>query len=257
MRFRLAWLVVALWLLQACAPFRAVQGPIPQVSDEQSCGVVARHLIVLLPGLRDVPADFIAEGFVQAVRSRQLDADIVLLDAHVGYYNERQIVHRLHDEVIVPARAKGHESIWLVGISLGGLGTLLYSEAHPQTISGFYVMAPYLGDKALVNEIGAAGLANWIPGKTQRLGSQGWRLAQSYLSGATGLPMGHIGYGDHDRFAQANAIWASALPQSHRYVVPGGHDWRTWKALWSQFLDSGVIDQTQRVNRPCGNALPS
>ena len=81
------------FLLQACAPFRAVQeGPLSKGGDEQSCGVTARHLIVLLTGLRDLPTNSIAKGFVQAVRSRQLDADITLLDAHVGYYNERQIV---------------------------------------------------------------------------------------------------------------------------------------------------------------------
>lgn len=231
MKCRMACVAAAVLLLQACAPFRAVQGPIPQVSDEQSCGVVARHLIVLLPGLRDLPADFIAEGFVQAVRSRQLDADITLLDAHVGYYNERQIVRRLRDEVMAPARAKGHESIWLVGISLGGLGSLLYSQAHPQAIDGFYAMAPYLGDKALVSEIAPAGLANWCPGEAERLGSQAWQLAQSYLSGAPGLPQGHIGCGKSDRFAQANAVFASALPPSQRCVVAGGHDWRSWKTL--------------------------
>jgi pimeloyl-ACP methyl ester carboxylesterase len=259
MRIRLAWVAGVLPLLlslPACAPFRAVEGPIPQVSDEQSCGEQARHLIVLLPGLRDLPADFVDEGFVQAVRERQLDADITLLDAHVGYYNERQLVSRLRDEVIAPARAKGYESIWLVGISLGGLGSLLYSQAHPQDISGFYAMAPYLGDKAMVKEIVDGGLAQWRPGEPQPLGGEAWQLAQAYLGGTPGLPQGYIGYGESDRFAQANAAFAAALPPSHRYVAEGGHDWRAWKNLWAQFLDSGVLGQTQRAQRACAKALP-
>jgi pimeloyl-ACP methyl ester carboxylesterase len=251
---RLGWMGVLL-VLQACAPHRAVQGPIPLVSDQQACGVQAGNLIVMLPGLRDFPADFVAEGFVAAVRQRQLDADITLLDAHVGYYNERQIVSRLHDEVIAPARARGYERIWLVGISLGGLGSLLYSQAHPQDITGFYAMAPYLGEKSTVKDVTTQGLAQWQPAEPEPMGTPAWRLAQAYLSGGAGLPRGHIGYGADDRFAQANALWATALPPGHRYVVEGGHDWRTWKALWERFLDTGVVGQTQRIHQPCAIVL--
>jgi pimeloyl-ACP methyl ester carboxylesterase len=254
---RVAGVLLFLSLLQACAPYRKVQGPILQVNDEQTCGTPARHLIVLLPGLRDLPADFVDEGFVQAVRERQLDADITLLDAHVGYYNERQIVSRLQSEVIAPARAKGYESIWLVGISLGGLGSLLYTWAHPQDITGVYAMAPYLGDKAMVKEVIDGGLAQWRPGVPDRLGSEAWQLAQAYLNSAPGLPQGFIGYGESDRFAGANAVFATALPPGHRYVAAGGHDWGAWKSLWAQFLDSGLLGRTQRTHRACAEALAS
>lgn len=255
MGFRAAWLVASLLLLQGCAPFRKVEGPIAQVNDEQSCGERAGQLIIMLPGLYDLPADFVDQGFVQAVRERQLDADITLLDAHVGYYNERQIVDRLRSEVIAPARAKGYERIWLVGISLGGLGSLLYSQAHPQDITGFYAIAPFLGEKATVKDVIAQGLANWQPAEPEPIGSQAWRLAQAYASGASGLPQGYIGYGEDDRFAQANALLATALPPGHRYVAPGGHDWRAWKNLWGQFLDGGFIGKTQRPSQACPNAL--
>lgn len=251
MIFRMACVATVVLTLQACAPNRAVQGPIPHVSDEQACGERARNLIVLLPGLRDLPSDFVAEGFVRAVRARHLDADIQLLDAHVGYYNERQIVGRLHNEVIAPAHAQGYERIWLVGISLGGLGSLLYTQTHPQAITGFYAMAPYLGEKSLVKEVVDRGLAQWRPSEPAQLGGETWRLAQDYLNSVPGLPQGYIGYGESDRFAQANAVFATALPPSHRYVAPGGHDWPTWSVLWAQFLDSGVMGKTQRAYRPC------
>ena len=257
MRFRLVCVAAVALSLQACAPYRAVQGPIAQVSDAQACGARAGNLIVFLPGLRDLPSDFVAEGFVQAVRQRQLDADITLLDAHVGYYNERQIVNRLHSEVIAPARAQGYERIWLVGISLGGLGSLLYSQAHPQAITGFYAMAPYLGEKALVKEVVDAGLAQWRPSEPAQLGGEAWGLAQAYLNSTPGLPQAYIGYGESDRFAQANALFATALPPGHRYVAEGGHDWRAWSALWTQFLDSGVMGKTQRAHRACVTTLSS
>ena len=266
MHFRRLCVAAVALSLQACAPHRAVQGPMAQVSDAHTCGARAGNLIVLLPGLRDLPSDFVAEGFVQAVRQRQLDADITLLDAHVGYYNERQIVNRLHNEVIAPARAQGYERIWLVGISLGGLGSLLYSQAHPQAITGFYAMAPYLGEKALVKEVADAGLAQWRPSEPPQLGGEAWSLAQAYLNSTPGLPQAYlnstpglpqayIGYGESDRFAHANALFATALPPGHRYVAEGGHDWRAWSALWAQFLDSGAMGKTQRAHRPCANTL--
>jgi pimeloyl-ACP methyl ester carboxylesterase len=258
MRFRTAWVAVVLPLfiaLQSCAPYRKVEGPLVQVSEQQFCGQRAGSLIVLLPGLYDRPADFLDQGFVQAVRERRLDADIILLDAHVGYYNERQIVDRLQSEVIGPAHAQGYGRIWLVGISLGGLGTLLYAQAHPQDLTGFFAMAPFLGENAIVKDVTTQGLAQWQPADPEPLGTPAWRLGQAYLKGAPGLPQGHIGHGEDDRFARANALLASALPPEHRYVAPGGHDWGAWKNLWAQFLNSGVIAKTERPQRACATAL--
>ena len=252
---RTAWLLAGLLLLQGCAPFRKVEGPIAQMKDAQHCGERAGELIVMLPGLYDLSEDFLKEGFVQAVRERQLDADVILLDAHVGYYNEGQIVTRLRSEVIAPARAQGYERIWLVGISLGGLGSLLYTQAHPQDITGFYAMAPFLGEKATVKDVTTQGLAHWQPAEPEPMGTLAWRLGQAYLSGTSGLPQGYIGYGEDDRFAQANAVFASALPAGHRYVAEGGHDWGAWKNLWAQFLDSGVMRRTERAYRACTKAL--
>ncbi len=254
---RRGWMVVLCVLLQACAPWRTVQGPIVQVSDMQSCGAPARDLVVLLPGLYDRPEDFVKQGFVQAVRQRQLDADLLLLDAHVGYYNERQIVDRLRNEVVAPGVAKGYTRIWLVGISLGGLGSLLYAQAHPQDITGFFAMAPFLGDKPLLQAIDAAGgIAQWKPAPPERPGTEAWEMAQAYLRGADRLPQGYIGYGESDRFAPANAQFAAVLPAGHRFVASGGHDWRAWNALWSQFLDTGAIGRTARVPNPCTPKAP-
>ena len=247
------WVAGLLVLLQACASSRGVDGPMAQVHDKSPCGEPARELIVMLPGLYDRPADFVDRGFVQAVRQRQINADITLLDAHVGYYNERQIVDRLRREVIAPAQAKGYERIWLVGISLGGLGALLYSHAHPQDIAGFYALAPYLGERALLEAIEQGGLAQWQPGAPEAMGAQAWRLAQAYANGTPGLPEGHIGYGQDDRFAQANALFASALPPRHRYVIKGGHDWQTWQSLWTAFLNGAQAAQLPWRAGVCAN----
>ena len=53
------------------------------------------------------------------------------------------MVDRLKEDVINPAKEKGYTKIWLVGISLGGLGSLLYAMEHPSDIEGMLVLAPY------------------------------------------------------------------------------------------------------------------
>lgn len=45
------------------------------------------------------------EGFVRAVRERQLGVDMVLVDAHLGYYSDRSMIDRLQSDIVAPARA--------------------------------------------------------------------------------------------------------------------------------------------------------
>ena len=121
----------------------------------------ARHLIAFLPGAWDVAEDFQRFGFVSQVRGRGLAADIVAVDSHVGYFNNGSIAERVRDEVVVPAREAGYRSIWLVGISLGGLGSMLYASRHPG-VDGIVALAPYLATRDVIAEVRhAGGLAAW------------------------------------------------------------------------------------------------
>ena len=65
---------------------------------------------------------------------------MVVADAHVGYFRNRSFEDRLRADVMVPARARGYESIWLAGISLGGLGALLYADEHPEEVAGLLLI---------------------------------------------------------------------------------------------------------------------
>ncbi len=127
------------------------------VSDTLQCRIAPSTLLVLLPGAHDKPQDFIEQEFVAAVRERKIHADVQLVDAHTGYYTQQQILQRLDDEVVKPAKAKGYTRIWFAGISLGGYGTLLYAMNRPGAMEGFFLMAPYMGSRDLVADIDKQG----------------------------------------------------------------------------------------------------
>jgi pimeloyl-ACP methyl ester carboxylesterase len=203
-----------------------------------------RNLIVLLPGINEQPTKYAQRGFIDDLRNRGLDVDVVAVNAHFGYYNERSVVNRLKADVIEPAKAKGYGKIWLVGFSIGGLGSLLYAMEHPDDIDGMLTLAPYLGEAALIREIKeAGGPLNWRPGSLseddgiRRL----WVWLKNYYTYSESLPTLYLGYGQQDRFAVADSLLAGLLPPERVYVIAGRHNWRTWKKLWGQALDSGLF----------------
>ena len=119
---------------------------------------------------------FEAEGFVEAVRSRGLPYDMVAPGAHYGYYKDRTLIERLRADVIQPAKARGYDRIWLVGVSMGGLGSVLYQNRHPEDISGLLTLGPFLGyDKILDEIIAAGGVDRWQPGSFDK--EKDWQRA--------------------------------------------------------------------------------
>lgn len=61
-------------------------------------------------------------------------------------------------------RRPGHDHVWVLGVSMGGLGALHYTQQHPDRVDGVIALAPYLGRRRLVAEIrDAGGLARWTP----------------------------------------------------------------------------------------------
>src|SRR5947199_5637532 len=90
---------------------------------------------------------------------------MVAVDAHLNYYLKGMIVDRLREDVIAPAR-QHYDRIWLVGISIGGTGALLYASQHPEDLAGVVLFAPYLGEDKVIDEVAAqANLASWQPPK--------------------------------------------------------------------------------------------
>ncbi len=210
------------------------------IEDVAPCKSPATTLLVFLPGAYDAPQDFIQHGFVGALRKRNIAADVVIADLHVGYYTADKVVERLHNDIIIPAKEKGYTQIWLVGISLGGYGSLLYSQEYASDINGLFLMAPFLGNRTLLAEIAEVGLAEWQAGTIQPADYD--RRLWSWLKGysdqrQSSYPPLHIGYGTEDRFTESNRTLAKVLLPQHVMTTEGGHEWSPWQRLWTTFLD--------------------
>lgn len=203
---------LALACLAACVPPAPV--PMRAVRDALS-GSKARTLVVFLPGRSDRPEEFVRERFATEVRARSLPVDLVFADATIGYYIDRSILTRLHDDVVAPARARGYDRVVLAGISLGGLGAVLYAHEHPADVDELILLAPYLEDPRLAPPAAVEDAISRRPV---------W-----------------LGYGNDDRLRPSLDPFAARLPADHVVRLPGGHRWATWRAVWSAMLEAGAL----------------
>jgi pimeloyl-ACP methyl ester carboxylesterase len=171
------------------------------------------------------------------VRMRRIALDLTFVDMEMAHVGDRSALQRLRSDVVLPARAAG-VSIWLGGISLGGLFALDYAASHPDELDGLCLLAPYLGNRMLTAEIAQApGVAAWQPGELAETDEERriWRHIKSRREDSRPL---YLGFGRGDRFAAAHELLAATLPADSVNVVAGGHEWSTWVRLWENFLDS-------------------
>jgi pimeloyl-ACP methyl ester carboxylesterase len=190
-----------------------------------------------LPGAYHAGQDFIAAGFAAAVRGRRAALDLVFVDLELQHVGDRSALQQLRSTVVLPARAAG-VSIWLGGISLGGLLALDYAASYPDELDGLCLFAPYLGSRNLTREIAQApGLEQWQPGELAETDEERriWHYIKARHVGSRPL---YLGFGKADRFSAAHELLAARLPAESVDVIAGGHDWPTWSRLWENFLDS-------------------
>jgi pimeloyl-ACP methyl ester carboxylesterase len=198
-----------------------------------------KRLLVFLPGLGDVVDDYEIHGFIDAVRGRGIIADMAVADMHLGYYLKRTATERLRQDVILPAQQCGYQEIDLIGISLGGFGALNYSLHYPNDIARVFLLAPYLGERRLIDDLcRAGGLMKWQPANVAAHDYQTklWLWLKEYRGDLPGYPSLYLGYGLKDKFAAANQLLAQQIPAHHVDKVPGKHDWPTWIRLWHRML---------------------
>lgn len=212
------------------------------IADAAQPGRRAPTLIVMLPPAYGDPGDFVRAGFVAAVRERRLDIDLVFAPLELRDVADRALLTRLHQELLAPARAQ-RRTLWLGGISFGAFLALSLAQRHPGELDGLCVLAPYLGTHLVTGEVARArSLDAWDPGELAADDEERrvWRFIQAQSVGGArgegGLPM-HLGIGREDRFAERHRLMAAALEPGSVDVVPGGHDWPTWRRLWERFLE--------------------
>lgn len=225
-------------LMAGCGSLRTPTVPMKLQFERSSCPDKVETLMVLLPGVYSEPQDFVREGFVRELRQRNIAADILLADAHMGYYRNRSVVDRLQADVFNAARAAGYRSVWLAGISLGGFGTVLYEEQHPRQAAGLVLIAPYLGDEGTTAAVEAAGgLQRWQAPQGEDVELRLWRWLQGYTAQPQSHPPLYLGFGLTDRFARSHQLLATELPPQQVFTTLGGHHWPQWRDLWRQILD--------------------
>lgn len=207
-------------------------------------------LVVLLPGLFDLPDQFFEHGFVEDARRASDRCDLLLIDAHVGYYQRGTITERLRGDVLTLAGARGYDELWVVGVSMGALGAVLLAEQNPGTIRGIVMIAPWLGEESvIVAARDAGGLEAWTPPPIDRVtpelpdatvGALAW--LREHPANAAERPPLYLAVGEEDRWLHHAALITDVVPEAHRTTLPGNHDWETWRRLWQQILTSPPWD---------------
>ena len=201
----------------------------------------AECLLILLPGRGNDVDRFEKEGFIEALRSRQLPVDVVAADATFGYYAKWTFPERFGTDVVEPAVARGYKRIWLAGVSMGGFGAADFATHHGDLFDGVVLIAPYLGEGAVLDEIErAGGLRAWTPGEAT--GEHDERPLWLWLKNAAAAtsadrPELFLGFGEGDGMHHHHQLLASAMPAARVYPAAGGHDWPVWRQSWAAFLD--------------------
>ncbi len=212
-------------------------------AHEGSAPASGRCLVVFLPGRRDSLGAYESHDFPKMARESGVGADFLEVDAHLAYYADESITRRLRDDVIEPAKARGAERIWIVGISMGGLGGLLYAREHPD-LAGVLALAPFLGDTEPGLVAAAGGLSRYTPGPRRAAADyerELWGWLKNYTSEGARRPPVYLGFGLSDDLAPANRLLGDALPAGRVFTGKGGHNWGAWTGLWKQFLASGAL----------------
>jgi len=201
-------------------------------------------LLVLLPPAESRLEDFYAQGFVSAVRERNIAVDLALADTTYQHVMSKTVVAALHQHVVLPAQVRGYRQIWLAGISLGAFSALYYASAHADHLAGMHLMAPYPGTGDILAEIVAAGgPAAWA--RNARKADEDERAWWNWLcreaqAGTWPMPV-YFGTGTEDRFLRGQRLLAELLPREKVRYLPGPHAWPTWRSLWQDWLDHGPL----------------
>jgi pimeloyl-ACP methyl ester carboxylesterase len=238
-------------LFPAPTPMRSVTYALPREK--------ARCLVLFLPGAGDSAEEFEKNGFVAELRRRPLSVDMVAANATMGYYFKGLMVERVSADVMEPALARGYEQVWVIGASMGGLGTFMLAHERPAQVHGVLALAPYLGDRALTDEIRAAGgLEKWkaperapalIEATYQR---EIWRWLRAVALGQEKGPDIYLGWGTSDKLGKDDVLLGAVLPKDHVSTVEGGHDWPQWRAVLQRFLDGSDFSRACARQAPPG-----
>lgn len=198
-----------------------------------------RWLLVMLPGAGIAAEDFAAQGLVAAAQAGRVVMDVIAAKPDQLLYLDGGVAPVLQQSVIAPALAAGYHRLWLLGISLGGMGALSCAAAHVADIDGLILLAPFIGTPGTVAELTrAGGFGDWrVEASAATLPErQVLCWLQARLGGAPG-PQIWLGHATKDRFAAGHRLLAAALPRRQAVLVDGCHNWDAWRAAFLALMD--------------------
>ncbi len=233
--------------ITACAAGGDVTKPIPTqfIAAPQK----AQRVVVMLPGRGDDLGGLQKRDTAQIIQQQWPDADVVLTGLTMPFYTTGVAARRLHDEVISTLKKHGYRSIWLAGISLGGMGVILYDHDYPGEVDGLLLLSPYLGKDDAQKEIrDAGGLAAWNPGPPMPVGPDTftrelWRSLKQWSDNPSRRQSVWLAYGADEPFRKPIEMMSPELPAGHVLMLPGHHNWKLWKPALHDLLhaaDKGI-----------------
>jgi pimeloyl-ACP methyl ester carboxylesterase len=197
--------------------------------------VAERILLLMLPGAGARVGDFAAHGLVADVQARNPGIDIIAVEPAMELYLDGSVAAALHEQIVQPA---GYRRIWLLGISLGGAGALLYAGAHSSEVEGVLLLAPFLGTQGTISALaGTGGITGSLDLGISTAPEQallGW--LRTYAASGQQVPPIYLAFGKNDRFSRGHRMLAALLPPERVIMRPGGHDWACWRRLLRQML---------------------
>jgi len=222
--------------LTGCLSFGDYREPIAKIVVPATAPGPERTLVIVLPGFGADAEGLKEHGIAEAVHRSWPQADVALTSATFDYYKHRNIIDRLDQDVIEPARRDGYRKIWIAGASVGAMGVLFYEYAHPGEITGFILMAPWLGSSSLQKEISdAGGVRSWDPGPkpaaidNDNYQREMWRVVKDWSADPKRAEQVWLICGTEDRMLEGSRLLAQALPADHFIQIPGGHHWETFE----------------------------
>jgi pimeloyl-ACP methyl ester carboxylesterase len=236
-----SFLFVTILLLAGCAAGGDVRKPIP--TSFFAAPQPARQLVVMLPGRGDDLRSLEHKGMAAIIQKAWPDADVILTGLTMPFYRQGHASQRLHDEIIAPAQKVGGRKVWLMGISLGGMGALLYEHDYPGQTRGLLLLSPYLGDQAIQEDVrDGGGLGKWEPGPSRPLNqdtfqAELWHTLKDILDNPQRARSVWLAYGADEPFRTPIELMSPALPAGNVMMLPGRHNWSLWVPAASALLE--------------------
>ncbi|MBU0480017.1 MAG: alpha/beta hydrolase [Proteobacteria bacterium] len=233
-------LIATLLLALISGGCTSLEVPIPVLEYGKMDAVDHQNLLILLRGRGGSHQDFEKQGIIEEVRKRGIPFDVVVPDAHFGYYKAEILEERLKEDIIDPARAKGYRNIWLAGFSMGGVGSLFHIRRYKNDVEGVILISPFLGWNHILSEIKeAGGLTDWTVPSDRENDWQYliWSWIKEYETERERYPEIYLGFGEDDLMTGSGPeLFSHSLKEGNYFSIPGNHNYKTFKEIWQQHM---------------------